>query len=41
MNLELPDDEIELPDELLQSDLSSWEELEEYLVKQLGLEKKD
>ena len=41
MNLEIPDDEIEISDELLQSDFSDWEEIEKCLVRQLGLEKKD
>jgi len=41
MDLEIPEDEIEIPDEMLQLDFSSWDELEKYLVEQLGLEKRD
>lgn len=37
-NIEIPEDEIELSDDILESEDVNWEELEKYLVKQLGLE---
>ena len=40
-NVEVPDDEIDLPDNILESNLASWDEIEEYLMKQLGLVKEE
>jgi len=40
-NIEIPDDEIEISDDLLELDLDNWEKFERYLLKQLDLEKEE
>jgi len=39
-DLEIPEDEIDIPDDWLDmtSELDSWSRLEKFLIKQLGLE---
>ena len=40
-NIEIPEDEIEIPNNLLELGLDNWEKLEKYLLKQLDLEKEE